>query len=145
MRNVLLGNPDRPKQQLQKRRQNPNCTGLHSRTGAASRETGGFGLTYVLYASIQFEAIACWAVLRSSCPPFLNHLPAKARRTGSAGNPETGSGPFATSRSGGEKTGNETGDLTGGTERGTGGKRSASRLVPKFLRRVSKLSAKLKR
>src|SRR5260370_29372801 len=75
----------------------------------------------------------------------LNHLPAKARRTGSAVNPETGSGPFATSRSGGEKTGNEMGGLTGGTERGTGGKRSASRLVPTSLRKVSKFSAKLKR
>jgi hypothetical protein len=27
---------------------------------------GGFGLTYFLYASTQFEAIASWAVLRSS-------------------------------------------------------------------------------
>ena len=88
---------------------------------------------------------ACWAVSRSSCPPFLNHLPAKARRIGSEGNPETGSGPFATSRSGGEKTGNEMGSSTGGTERGTGGKRSASRLIPKSLRKVSKVSAKLKR
>src|ERR1700693_2252468 len=76
---------------------------------------------------------------------FLNHLPAKARRTGSEGNPETGSGPFTTSRSGGKKTGNETGSLTGGTGRGTGEKRSASRLVPKSLRKVSKVSAMLKR
>jgi hypothetical protein len=35
--------------------------------GEASREMGGFGLTYNLYASIQFDAIACCAALRSIC------------------------------------------------------------------------------
>jgi hypothetical protein len=73
-----------------------------------------------------------------------DHLPAKARRTGSEGNPETGSGPFVTSRSPGEKTGDETGSLTEGTGKVTGGKTFASGLVAKSLRKVSKRLVKLR-
>jgi hypothetical protein len=72
------------------------------------------------------EATLLWSI---------DHLLARARRTGLEGNPATGTGPFATSRLG------EMGDTTGGT----GGKTSASRLVPKSLRKASKVSAKLKR
>jgi hypothetical protein len=61
---------------------------------------------------------------------FLNHLPAKARRTGSEGNPETGSGPFTTSCSGGKKTGNETGSR--GNREGHGGKKIRIPARPKI-------------